>query len=65
MILETILERSGLREGEEYETQAHRTDTDGGRLKPDVVVRIPGNKTLVIDSKVSLVAYMSHPGRLH
>ncbi len=57
MILENILERSGLREGEEYETQAHRTGTDGERLRPDVVVRIPGGKTLVIDSKVSLVAY--------
>jgi len=57
MILENILERSGLREGEEYETQAHRVGTDGERLRPDVVVRIPGGKTLVIDSKVSLVAY--------
>ncbi len=57
MILESVLERSGLREGEEYETQAHRTGGDGERLRPDVVVRIPGEKTLVIDSKVSLVAY--------
>lgn len=57
MILENILERSGLREGEEYESQAHRKGADGERLRPDVVVRIPGEKTLVIDSKVSLVAY--------
>lgn len=57
MILETILERSGLREGQEYKKQAPRTDSDGGRLRPDVVVRIPGDKTLVIDSKVSLSAY--------
>ncbi len=57
MILESILERSGLREGEEYETQAHRVGHDGERLRPDVVVNIPGGKTLVIDSKVSLVAY--------
>lgn len=57
MILESILEKSGLREGVEYETQAHRTGDDGERLRPDVVVNIPGGKTLVIDSKVSLVAY--------
>jgi DNA recombination protein RmuC len=57
MVLASILERSGLREGEEYETQAHRTGTDGERLRPDVVVRIPGGKSLVVDSKVSLVAY--------
>ncbi|MBK5928164.1 recombinase RmuC [Rhodobaculum claviforme] len=57
MILESILERCGLREGEEYETQAHRTDDEGARLRPDVVVRIPGDRTLVIDSKVSLNDY--------
>ena len=57
MILTTLLERSGLREGEEYFTQSHATDEDGRRYRPDVVVRLPGDKTLVIDSKVSLVAY--------
>ena len=57
MILESVLERSGLREGEEYETQAHRVDNEGARYRPDVIVRIPGGKTLVIDSKASLVAY--------
>jgi DNA recombination protein RmuC len=57
MILANILERSGLREGEEYETQAHRTGPNGEQLRPDVVVRIPGGKSLVVDSKVSLVAY--------
>ncbi|SDX83151.1 DNA recombination protein RmuC [Citreimonas salinaria] len=56
MVLERILEDSGLREGAEYEVQAHRT-SDGGRLRPDVVVNIPGGKTLVIDAKVSLTAY--------
>ena len=57
MVLENILERSGLRDGEEYETQAHRIGANGERLRPDVVVRIPGGKSLVIDSKVSLLAY--------
>ena len=57
MILTTLLERSGLREGEEYVTQSHATDEDGRRFRPDVVVYMPGGKSLVIDSKVSLRAY--------
>lgn len=57
MILETILERSGLRQGEEYLTQAPRTGAQGERLRPDVVVNMPGGKSLVIDSKVSLNSY--------
>lgn len=57
MILESILERSGLRPGTEYETQASRTGAGGERLRPDVVVHIPGGKSLVIDSKVSLNDY--------
>jgi DNA recombination protein RmuC len=57
MILESILDRSGLREGEEYNTQANRVGAEGERLRPDVVVKIPGGKSLVIDSKVSLNDY--------
>lgn len=57
MILENILESSGLRKGEEYEVQAHREGLEGERLRPDAVVNLPGGKTLVVDSKVSLVDY--------
>lgn len=57
MILTGLLERSGLRAGEEYVVQAHRVTEDGARLRPDVVINLPGGKTLVIDSKVSLTAY--------
>jgi len=57
MILESILERSGLREGEEYRVQASHTDEAGGRVRPDVIVDIPGGRRVVLDSKVSLVAF--------
>lgn len=57
MVLASILDRSGLREGEEYITQAHHRDEQGRSLRPDVVVNLPQGRRLVIDSKVSLVAY--------
>jgi DNA recombination protein RmuC len=57
LILERILESSGLREGHEYDTQGSYKDGTGKLYRPDVVVHLPDNKDIVIDSKVSLVAY--------
>lgn len=57
MILGRVLEDSGLRSGHEYDTQVHVSDDEGGRRRPDAVVRLPGGRRVVIDAKVSLVAY--------
>ena len=57
MILERLLEESGLNKGIHYETQSSQVDEDGRRWRPDVVVKLPQKKVLVIDSKVSLSAY--------
>ncbi|MBB1150864.1 MULTISPECIES: DNA recombination protein RmuC [unclassified Myroides] len=57
MILESVLEKSGLEKDREYKTQPSYTSENGNRLQPDVVIYLPDNRHLVVDSKVSLVAY--------
>ena len=60
MILSSILDQTGLREGKEYDTQGSYTDKDGKVLRPDVIVHLPSNKDIIIDSKVSLNSYLAY-----
>ncbi len=60
MLLETILDSSALTKGIHYETQYNVKDEEGRNLRPDVVLRLPEKKEIVIDSKVSLTAFVAY-----
>ncbi len=57
VVLARVLQESGLREGHEYDTQVSMDDEDGKRFYPDVIVHLPDEKDVVVDSKMTLVAY--------
>lgn len=57
LVLERVLSESGLREGHEYEVQMSTNNEEGKRFQPDIVVHLPNDKDIIIDSKVSLVAH--------
>ena len=57
LVLERVLEKSGLEKGREYEVQQSFATEEGGRVMPDVIINLPDGKKMVVDSKVSLTAY--------
>ena len=60
VVLERVLEASGLQRGREYDLQASFEAAEGGKARPDVIIRLPENKHVVVDSKVSLTAYEAY-----
>ena len=57
LVLERVLEKSGLEKGREYEVQQNFTTEEGNRVQPDVVINLPDGKKMIVDSKVTLTAY--------
>ena len=57
LVLERVLEKSGLEKGREYEIQKSFTTEEGNRVQPDVIINLPDGKKMIVDSKVSLTAY--------
>lgn len=57
LVLERVLEKSGLEKGREYEIQKSFTTEEGNRVQPDVIISLPDGKKMIVDSKVSLTAY--------
>jgi DNA recombination protein RmuC len=57
LVLERVLEKSGLEKGREYEIQQSFTTAEGNRVFPDVVINLPDGKKMIVDSKVTLTAY--------
>jgi len=57
LVLERVLEKSGLEKGREYYVQQSHQTEEGSRIQPDVVINLPDGKKMIVDSKVSLVAY--------
>ncbi len=60
VILERILERSGLEKGREYQIQTSYQTEEGRRLQPDVVIHLPEGKQIIVDSKMVLISYLSY-----
>lgn len=60
VILERILERSGLEKGREYQVQESHVSSDGRRLQPDVIINLPEGKQIIVDSKMVLVSYLAY-----
>ena len=65
VVLERILEESGMRAGQDYVLQESHTRADGSRVRPDVVINLPDEKTLVVDAKVSLGDYLMAVNAAH
>ena len=60
LVLERVLEQAGLQKGREYDTQVSLRSASGERFQPDVLIRLPGERQVVVDAKVSLVAWQQH-----